>query len=121
MARPRLQIEIRGLKNMEVKLSRWQAKKISAVRALVKKTANNVRRNARRRAPIQTGRLRKSIQVKFGDNKLSAYVRAVAPYSHIVEYGSAATGAQPRPFLQPAFDGQKSKFEQQLRKILEEV
>lgn len=121
MARPRLQIEINGLGNIERKVSRWQASRIYAVRALVKKTANNVRRNARRRAPVVTGRLRKSIQVKYNKDKLAAFVRAVAPYSHLVEYGSAVTGAQPKPFMQPAIDSQQAKFDKALKDIFGEV
>lgn len=117
----RLQLKLSGVDGVQRSVSRWEVKKIAAVRALIKRTANNIRRNAKRRAPVKTGRLQKSIQVKLSRDKLAAFVRAVAPYSHIVEYGSSVTGAQPRPFMQPAFDGQKSKYETALKKIFEEV
>lgn len=121
MARPRLDIELRGLNALNVNLSRWEAKKVLEVKELVKKTAMNIRRNARRRAPVKTGRLRKSIRILYGKDRLSAYVRAVAPYSHIVENGSSVTGASPRPFLKPAADGQVQRYEQEIRRIFEEV
>lgn len=117
----KLKIKMNGLQNLETKVSRWQVRKTQSIRELVKRTANNVRRNARRRVPVRTGRLRKSISVKYSDDKLAAFVRAVAPYSHLVEYGSAVTGAQPRPFMMPAYEGQKSKYQQELKKILGEV
>jgi HK97 gp10 family phage protein len=116
-----MRFELRGLRDVQVSVSRWQAKKITNMRALVKKTANNIRRNARRKVPVKTGRLRKSIQVKYGDQRMTAYVRAVAPHSHLVEFGSAVTGASPHPFMQPAYDGQKSKYERELTRILGEV
>jgi HK97 gp10 family phage protein len=121
VASPRLELELRGLADLEVRVSRWEVRKIAAMRALVKNTANNIRRNAKRRAPVVTGRLRKSISVKYADDKLTAFVRAVAPYAHIVENGSAVTGASPKPFIEPAFQGQKEKYEQKLRRILGEV
>ncbi len=118
MAKNTMRFKLHGLKNTEIKISRWEARKTSSMRTLVSRTANNIRRNAKRRVPVVTGRLKKSIQVKYSKDKLAAFVRAVAPYSHLVEFGSAKTGANPKPFLQPAYDGQKAKYEQSLRKIL---
>lgn len=116
----KMSIRVEGVPNVQRAFSRWQVKKISAVRSLIARTANNVKRNARRKVPVLTGRLRKSIQVKYGDKKMVAYVRAVAPHSHLVEYGTSR-GARPHPFFVPSIMGQRSKYERALKKILGEA
>jgi HK97 gp10 family phage protein len=121
MARNGVRLKLNGLSDLEKKVSRWQATRYTLVRALVKRTAQNVKRNARRRVPVRTGRLRKSIVAHYTKDKLAAFVRAVAPHSHLVEFGSAATGAQPRPFMAPAYEGQRKKYDAEIRKIFGEV
>lgn len=116
----RLRLSMKGVGDVQRNVSRWQGKKMQQVKELVKKTAQNIKRNARRRVPVKTGRLRKSIVVHYDRTKTAAFVRAVAPHAHLVEFGTAG-GMPARPFMQPAFDGQKSKYEQALNKIFEEV
>ena len=117
----KMAVYLKGLSDVQRTVSKWQAGRYHKVQQLIKKTANNIKRNARRRAPVKTGRLRKSIMVFYGPDRLTAYVRAVAPHSHLVEYGSAVMGSGPRPFLEPAATGQVEKYKKEIAKIFGEV
>jgi HK97 gp10 family phage protein len=113
-------VYLEGIGDVKRNISRWEAKKMLQVKELVKKTAQNIRRNARRRVPVKSGQLRKSIVIHYSSDRTAAFIRAVAPHSHLIEFGTAR-GLPARPFMQPAFDGQKSKYQQALNKIFEEV
>lgn len=116
MARNSMRVDISGIRSSQIRISRYQVKKYAQCQKLIVKTANNIRRNARRRAPVKSGRLRKSIVRHFNDTKTAAFIRAVAPHAHLVEYGTAQ-GAGPRPFLIPAAEGQRSKYDKELENI----
>ena len=116
MAKNSMQIDISGARDARMRIARYQVRKFAATKNLVVRTANNILRNARRRAPVKSGRLRKSIVRHFNDTKTAAFVRAVAPHAHLVEFGTAQ-GAGPRPFLFPAAEGQRSKYNKELEKI----
>lgn len=66
---------------------------------LQEKLAEDIAADARRNAPVDTGRLRNSIEVVPVDDKTVSVV-ATAPYAAHVELGTSDTRAQ--PFLKPA-------------------
>jgi len=60
--------------------------------------ADEVRDEAKALAPVDTGKLRDSIQVSNGDDTDTIY--SDVPYARVIEYGTRATPAQ--PFFRPA-------------------
>lgn len=109
-----------GLADAQRAISRWQVTRYEKVRALVQRTANNIRRNARRKVPVKSGHLRNSIVIHYASDRTAAFVRAVAPHAHLVEYGTTR-GAAPQPFIQPAAEGQKTKYQKELIRIFGET
>jgi HK97 gp10 family phage protein len=73
-----------------------EAKSVVAIR----KSANQTQRDARRFAPVLTGRLREGIEVHA--QGLEAEVVSTAPYSVYNEYGTSKMA--PHPFMRPAGD-----------------
>lgn len=68
-----------------------------------------LRDEARRRAPVKTGALRKGIFAARGDaNKPSVLVGVnykIAPHAHLIEFGHGGPRpAPPKPYMRPAID-----------------
>lgn len=88
--------------------------------------ARKILQEARRRVPVRTGELKKSLEVKFVKaasqgtfGKIVYKVQAKRPqgsHANLVELGT--TRAQPHPFLRPAFDVAK---DQALAAIMEKL
>ena len=72
------------------------------LRDLARKLAEDVAADARARCPVDSGRLRESIEIRpDGDGFL---VAATAPHSAAIEKGSSRNRTSPRPFLEPALE-----------------
>ena len=119
-----MKIKLKGLNNVQKKIEDWQDSRVKALEKVIKETGRAIRKDARRRAPRVTGRLRKSIQFKFKKRKrkgMAGYVRAVAPYSHIIENGSVVRNIPPRPFLRPAAEAAESEYLLKLEYVMGNV
>jgi HK97 gp10 family phage protein len=116
---------MKGLKNLQSKLTDWEDSRVKALEKIIKETGRAIRKDARRRAPRNTGRLRKSIQFKFVKskrrNELYGAVRAVARYSHVVETGSVARNIKPQPFIRPAVEAAKAEYLLKLEYVMGNV
>ncbi len=119
-----MKIKLRGLAELQKKLTNWQDSRVKEVKKFLQKTGKEIRRDARRRAPKKTGRLRRGISYAFKESRrkgMGVYIRAVAPYSHIHELGSVARNIPPRPFMTPAFDAAKGDYMAGLEYIMGNV
>jgi hypothetical protein len=119
-----MKIKLLGLKEVQKQLEDWEDSRVKTLRKFIQKKGKEIRKDARSRAPRQSGRLRKGISYSFKQSKrkgMGVWIRAVAPYSHIVELGSAARNIPPRPFMQPAFDAAKGDYMIGLEYIMRNV
>lgn len=64
-----------------------------------------------------TGTLRQHIELDIKNGGLTAEVEPTMEYSAYVELGTRFMEAQ--PYLKPAFDEQKEKFKQDMKKLVE--
>lgn len=88
------------------------------VSKLVKKTLYGVERDAKRECPVDTGRLKGSINT----NIISSYSGEVGTnvsYAEYVEYGTRYQEAQ--PYFGPAVDKNEENFNKELDKILDKL
>lgn len=69
---------------------------------IVRKTGNDVVRDAQTFSPVRTGNLRSSIGVDFDSNGLGFEAGPTAIYGRFVEEGTSRMA--PQAFLGPAFD-----------------
>lgn len=63
----------------------------------------------------QTGTTKRSIGLDFKESGLTAIVEPKTEYSPYLEYGTRFMEAQ--PFVRPAFNEQKKKFENDMKKL----
>lgn len=116
-----MKIQLKGLKDVQKKITNWEDSRVKALEKVIKVTGRAIRKDARRRAPRDTGRLRKGIRFMFKRTKkrgMGGYLRAVAPYSHIVEFGSVVRNIPPRPFMQPAFESAQAEYMTKIEYIM---
>ena len=78
-------------------------------------SALKIQSEARRKAPVDTGRLRSSISIRFLRGGLAAEVVAHVHYAKFQEFGTRFMKA--RPFLVPAYEKELPRFRERLRKI----
>jgi len=99
---------------MKRELDRASDELLAAFSDAVKESAQQVRENARRTVPVDTGNLRDSITHRSkGDMRREVYVdTTTATYGHIVEFGSS--GRPEHPFMGPAADMERAAFKQRV-------
>lgn len=107
------EIKIVGIEKLQGKLKKNV--KMDDVRKVVHKNGADLQKKAQKNAPIDTGHLRDSIMIDERDHGLTTEVAATAEYSAYVEYGTRFMNAQ--PYMRPAFEVQKEKFKQDMKKL----
>ena len=108
------------------------------VESALKKGVTAIRRDGKRRAPVKSGYLKKSIKSDFKAADLNGYVYSTAPHAHLMEDGVKASYVYPtagkkalkivdkrllryaahakiparraHPFLKPAYDANEPKI-----------
>jgi HK97 gp10 family phage protein len=106
-------IQIRGLAGLATATRRIEGDTLEQVGKAVAVTALNIEREAKHRAPVDTGRLRASIQHSVSGTSGAVY--SDVEYALHQEFGTTNMTAQ--PFLLPAFLEEKPKFEKRLGAI----
>lgn len=118
MPKTSITIDIKGVKETLGRIDLTNAKLRKAVKEQVGKSALNIQLGAKQRCPVRTGALRNSITVDFY-GIMSAQIGPHMPYAPYVEFGTRKMAAQ--PFLFPAFEEEKPKFEEGIKKAIEEA
>jgi HK97 gp10 family phage protein len=97
---------------------RWQREKQAVVAAVVAKYTHLITREAKARAPIDTGFLRSNIEADVSRVLRDAvgYVISGADYSSFVEFGTSRMAAQ--PFMFPAYEANARAFYDELKAAL---
>lgn len=112
--------------------------KRQAFKDVVADSAMRIEQNAKGNCPVDTGRLRSDIKIRFTKEGLAAYIGTDVFYAPFVEFGTGRRGAasnvqvppevtyvygprpgQPaRPFLFPALEAERPTFEQNTKNVL---
>lgn len=110
-------VSLEGLSQVKAKLDKLPEDVDKKVADLINKTAINIQNNAKRLAPVDTGRLRSSIRIRFyRDNGPAADIYTDVEYAAYLEFGTKRMSA--RPYMTPAWELERAKFEEALRSIL---
>lgn len=108
------QAEVRGLLRS---VKAWELRKQGQIQTLIAETALKVERDAKRLAPVDTGRLRASIHSDLSEiAQMAATVEAATDYAAFVELGTSRMSA--RPYLRPAYEAAMPGFIEELKRIL---
>lgn len=89
---------------------------LNDVKNIVKMNGSELQRGAQRNAPVDTGNLKRNINLHIEDNGFTAKVVSHAEYSGYVEFGTR--WIYPRRFVGKAFHKQKRKFNQDMKRIM---
>ena len=87
------------------------------VKNVVRMNGAEMHRNTQRNAPVDTGFMKRSVQLEKRDDGMTARVYPAAEYSAYVEYGTRFSPSQ--PFLRPAYQKQKSIFLNDMKRLME--
>lgn len=82
------------------------------IRRAIETTGREIEREAKERAPVKTGALRRSIGFTM-ESDTAGIVRVGQPYGVHIEYGTRYMGA--RPFLTPAVELQRQPFVKRIK------
>lgn len=110
-----ISVRLVGLKRLERKVKKLKGQARIRAQKAVATTAIAVQRDAKRLAPVDTGRLRASIEFKLRADGLEAEVFSDVEYAKFVEFGTEFMEEQ--PFLFPAWRKNRKKLLAKLRKI----
>lgn len=106
--------KITGLAELEKKFRKNST--MADVKEIVKTNGAELNTNAQRKAPVQTGFLRRSIVFQLANMGFEARVFATAEYAPYLEWGTRFMSAQ--PFMGPAFRQQSKKFKSDLTRLV---
>lgn len=138
-------VKIIGIEKVVANATAYTEEKQAAIKAIVNESALNIQTAARKRSPVDTGRLRSSINLKILDDGYAAEVAAEVFYAAFVEFGTSPhfpppnalagwarrhgmkgkefviargisrKGTPAQPFLFPSFEEERNKFVERLR------
>lgn len=106
-------IKVTGIDELQMKLKKNV--RMSDVKKVVRKNGSDMQKKAQKNAPVDTGTLQRSIALEMRDSGKSAEVEPMVDYGAYVELGTRFMTAQ--PYLKPAFNEQKEKFKQDMKKL----
>lgn len=87
----------------------------SLARKVVMLNGSEMQQSAMRKCPVDTGQLKRSILLDISNNGMTVTVAPHTDYAPYVEYGTRYMNAQ--PYIRPAFNEQKVKFQRDLERI----
>ena len=134
-----IRIEMEGVEKVLREAALFNRKIIDDVGKEIKTSSQNIKKNARARVLVKTGRLRKSITVKDTSKKAGFEPRLAKTvhtrsskggfFGHIVEGGTSnrshpifgTSGSMPvSPFMRPAEEAEAPRFNAALRRVANE-
>jgi len=107
-------LEFKGIDKLMKRLDPQRTE--ADVRKVVKANGADLQEAAMRDAPVDTGTLKRSIQLDIRDRGMSAHVKPTQHYAPYLEFGTRFMA--PRPFLRQNFFFQRYQFIRDLEKLM---
>lgn len=108
------QLEYKGIDHLVRHLKK--AATMETVKVVVKSNTAEMNEKMQRGAPVDTGYLRRSINMRLLEAGFSGVVGPTANYAPYLEYGTRYMSA--RPFVRQAFNYQKVKFMAEMKALV---
>ena len=89
---------------------------MSMVKKVVRYHGAALQRKAMTAAPVDTGNLKRSVDLEITDGGLTATVEPTEEYASYVEYGTRFMNAQ--PYMRPSLEDQGAAFKADLGKLV---
>lgn len=107
------EFKITGDKALFNKLARVASE--AQVKEIVKRNTSGMQMEAMQKAPVDTGNLKRNIEIEITDGGGTGKVSSKADYSGYQEFGTRFMAAQ--PFMGPAFRKYRNLFVKDLKKL----
>lgn len=107
-------IKVVGMDKLEKQLKKNIT--LNDVKKVVRKNGAGLQKAAQKKAPIDTGTLKRSVGIDITDSGMTATVEPTAEYSAYVEYGTRFMKAQ--PYMKPALEEQEKLFKADMQKLV---
>lgn len=120
----RTRMQVKGLKELKKNLEKVGRNVDDVLDEAIMAGAKVIEQAAKSKAPVKTGRLRRSITVEIKDKEDNFITVRVGPgkegfYGRFVELGTKKMAA--KPFLRPAFDENVQEARKEIRRVLKEA
>lgn len=110
----RRNVSLKGVSELTMKLK--SNANMKDVKQIVKQNTAEMTQGAQRKAPVDTGNLRRSITMDLSDGGLTGKVKPMAEYASYVEYGTRFSPRQ--AFMAPSFNRQKEQFKRDINQLI---
>ncbi|MGC4020250.1 MAG: HK97 gp10 family phage protein [Muricomes sp.] len=107
-------IKIEGLEKLQKALKKNVT--LSDVKRVVKQNGSELQSKAKRKAPVDTGDLKRSIGLEISSGGMTAKVEPTVEYAAYLEYGTRFQKAQ--PYLKPSLEEQEKQFKSDMQKLV---
>lgn len=114
-----IRVRVVGRDRLDRKLAEIGPLLTKVMQREVKIAAVNVQNGARRRVPVDTGRLRNSITHEITGDGLNAAIGSNVEYAPFVEFGTRSMRAQ--PYLFPALEEERPLYMERLKRALQKA
>lgn len=111
----RKNVSLKGVSELTMKLK--SNANMKDVKQIVKQNTAELTQGAQRKAPVDTGYLRRSITMDVGNSGLTGKVKPTADYAPYLEYGTRFSPSQ--AFMRPSFNRQKEQFKRDMSRLTE--
>ena len=109
-----MSVEIRGVKELQKMLN--EAANLKDVQNAIKVNTTEMHQKASRRVPVDTGHLRRSLNVEFKDGGLTGRVYTDVEYGIYQEFGTRFQAGT--PFMRPSLYEQRPQFLSDMQRLL---
>lgn len=141
----RVYFDVPELEKTLSQIKAYDGKTALRVEEAIDISTKNIANGARRRVPVRSRQLKKSIGSRFDKKTVTGYVTARKPHAHLVEFGAKSATVKPerkkalkipwsggtyfaakadiparreRPFMRPAFEDEKPKLIKRVREAV---
>lgn len=111
----KISVQVEGGRQLVRKISRLNLVASAQVKDAVAESALNVQRMAKKRCPVDTGRLRASINAVFFQGGMTGEVGTAVEYGPFIEFGTHRATA--KPFLFPSWEEEKPNYLKNIESI----
>lgn len=109
-----MDFKLKGIDKLQSALN--ERADLSMVRDTIKLNGSELQRGAQRVVPVDTGDLKRSINLSIKYQGLEARVKPSMHYAAYVEFGTRYMAAQ--PYMRPSFYDQSSKFKSDMQRLM---
>lgn len=109
------EFKTKGFKALARKVDKFKGEMKERTRRAITGAVLDVHREAIRRAPVDTGRLRSSLRFEVREDGLAGEVFTNVFYAPFLEFGTK--NITKRPFLFPAFEKARKKLVKDLKRL----